>query len=107
MMASQDLLKVREMIQDTSGKTASVTFRKRTGKKEITTRAIRTGVKRGVKGVGQNYNPADHDLITIFDMNRNNGPDKPKGMHINIPLDSILEFKCGDVHFVFEELQKS
>lgn len=99
---SATVSQVRDLLTGTDGKIASVTFRKRsTG--EVTTRRVRTGVKRGVQGVGQSYNPADHDLITIFDMDRDNGPNKPRGRHLNIPLDAILEVKCGDLHYLGKE----
>ena len=97
------MLSIQEMqnlIEETHGKIASVTFVKRSTGEE-TTRRIRTGVKRDVKGVGQNYKPSDHGLVTIFDMDRQ-GKDGKKGGHINIPLDSIMEVKCGKLHYVKE-----
>ncbi len=95
---------IKNLIENTNGKIASITFKKRTGKQEVTTRTIRTGVKRDVIGVGQKYNPSDYDLITIFDMNRDNGPGKERGRHLNIPLDSIIELRCGKIKYTTDKV---
>lgn len=55
-----------ELMKSTNGKMFSVVFTKKDG----STRHMncRTGVKKGVKGVGRNYDPADHALFPVYDM---------------------------------------
>jgi hypothetical protein len=50
-----------------SGRVFSVTFVKRTNG-EIRDMNCRGGVSKGVSGVGRYYDPADHNLISVFDM---------------------------------------
>lgn len=101
MRTTHDIAEAQKAIQDTKGKIASVTFIKRSTKEKVT-RRVRTGVKRDVKGVGQSYDPASKGLFTIFDMEHDNGPGKPKGRHKNIPLDAIEKVICGDLQYTPE-----
>lgn len=94
---THDIAEARRAIDGTKGKIARVTFVKRSTGEERTIRA-RTGVKRDVKGVGQNYDPLTRGLFTVFDMDAENRQDPTKrGQHKNIPLDGITEIICGDL----------
>jgi hypothetical protein len=55
-----------EMIRHSNGKLFSVTFVKR---KDGSRRRMtaRTGVRKGVTGEGQKFNPADHDLLVVHE----------------------------------------
>lgn len=62
-------------------------------KKDGTRRAMicRLGVTKGVKGVGMSYNPADHNIITVFDMRKN--------AFRSIPADRLLCFKMDGIKY--------
>jgi|CXWL01.1.fsa_nt_gi hypothetical protein len=52
----------------TAGSTIfTVNFTKRSNK-ELRTMNCRMGVKKGVKGVGLNYDPKDHRLLPVYDV---------------------------------------
>lgn len=72
----------KELIDSTQGKFFSVIFTKRSG--GIREMVARTGVKKGVKGIGLKYNPADYSLVSVFDVNN--------GFRM-IPLDGIHQIK--------------
>lgn len=61
-------LQAKELIKASKGKI----FTARNIKKDGTVRAMngRLNVRKGVKGVGMKYNPDDYNMITIFDMKR-------------------------------------
>lgn len=75
------------------GRIVKVRFIKRSNGAERTM-ICRMGVKKGVSGEGQRYDPETRNLITVFEM-------KP-GQHRTIPTDSILELKSGHDHFIWE-----
>jgi len=52
-----------------SGRVFGVTFVKRTNG-EIREMNCRGGVRKGVTGEGMKYDPADHKLITVYDMQK-------------------------------------
>ena len=58
----------KDMIQNSKGKI----FTARNKKKDGTDRAMncRLHVSKGVKGVGLRYNPAEYNMVTVFDMKR-------------------------------------
>jgi hypothetical protein len=58
------------LIRRSKGKFFGVTFVKKNG--EVREMNARLGVKKGVTGAGMKYNPAEHDLITAFDVAKNN-----------------------------------
>ena len=67
-----------------NGKVVGLGFIKRsTGK--LRTGAFRRGVVKGITGEGLKFNPKEHDLITLYDMNA-------KGYR-NVPLDSVTFIK--------------
>jgi hypothetical protein len=59
-----------KLIKASGGKTFGVTFTKKNGEERKMN--ARLGVKKGVTGVGMKYNPAEHNLITAFDMHKEN-----------------------------------
>lgn len=55
------------MIRNSGGKLFSVTFEKRNKPGVIRRLTGRVGVRKDVKGVGQKFNPADHNLLTVYE----------------------------------------
>ena len=51
----------------------------------------RRGVSQNVNGVGQRYDPHEHDLVCVYDMQREG--------HRMIPLDAILSIKMFGVEY--------
>jgi hypothetical protein len=68
------------------GRLFTVTFRKRTTG-ELRVMRARLGMKKGLTGRGQSYNPADYNLITAREAG---------GGYRNIPLDAIISLKVPD-----------
>lgn len=55
-----------ELMQKTNGKIFSAVFIKGNGDDRHIT--CRLGVSKGVKGIGRNYDPAEHNLFPVYDM---------------------------------------
>ena len=70
----------------TKGRIFRVTFNKRTTGEERTM-VCRFGVKKGITGTGQKFEPEDRGLLTVFDVQKN-------GFRM-IPLEGIKEFKIA------------
>lgn len=78
------------------GKVFSVKFVKRsTG--EVRQMRCRLNVNKGVKGVGPNYNPSEHNLIRVYVMPGDEGydPNNPSKNYRSIPVENIKEIRCG------------
>jgi len=58
----------KKIIYDTKYKIFNVEFIKKDGTHRLMN--ARLEVKKGVKGVGLNFDPAQHNLITAFDMRK-------------------------------------
>ena len=58
----------KKIIYDTKSKIFNVEFIKKDGTHRLMT--ARLQVKKGVKGVGLNFDPSEHNLITAFDMRK-------------------------------------
>ena len=58
-----------KMIRDSKGKIFGVTFVKRTTG-DTRNMSARLGVSKGVTGEGQKYDPESKQLITVYDMHR-------------------------------------
>ena len=56
--------KALELIRKSKGKYFGVSFYKKNG--ELRAMSARLGVKKGVNGKGQKYNPADFGLLTAY-----------------------------------------
>lgn len=89
----------RSILRATNGQLFSVTFTKRTTGEE---RKIvgRTGVRKGVTGTGLRYNPANRDLLTIWDNGKvpNAQGEKSEG-HKSVPMNDIKEVRAGGAKF--------
>lgn len=73
-----------EFLRSSEGKIISVDFIKRTtGEKR--TMNCRFGVKKGITGAGMKYDPLEHGLIPVFDMQK-------KAFRM-INLDTVLEIR--------------
>ncbi len=64
-------MEVKEFIKKTNGRFFSATFVRSTTTKsgtagDVVTRIFRTGVRKGVKGVGMSFDPEDKGLIVLW-----------------------------------------
>lgn len=82
-----------KMILATNGKIFGVRFQKRTDNK-IRTMSARLGVKKGLTGAGQKYDPKAKDLITVFSMDA-------KGYR-SIPLDGLLNVTIDGEDYIVQ-----
>lgn len=101
------------LIRNSSGKVFGVSFVKR-GDGSIRHMRARIGVSRYVNGQGRNYNPANHDLIGVYEFVTNPfTPRNGKGQFVgdgglpmerkgykSIPIDSIYRLKIGGKEYV-------
>lgn len=85
-----DLKKLQAMIR--GGKIFSVEFIKRTdGTKRLM--VARTGVKKHLSGNDTRlWQPADHNLVAVYDMQ--------KRAYRHIPADSILRIRAGGKEYI-------
>lgn len=89
--------KALELIQSTNGKIFSVKFIKRTTG-EPRKMDCRTGVKKGTKGIGRNFDPLSKGLIGVFEMlHINHEPDDKHFRFIN--LDSLIQLKVSGTQY--------
>lgn len=102
-------LTLEQFLENTKGgQLFTVDFVKRTakpGEPSLRTMNCRRGVKKGVKGVGQSYDPAAKNLLTVFDMQKldpsaahNAGKsvdELEKGAFRNINLDALIGLRMG------------
>lgn len=58
----------KKAIYNTNGKIFNVKFVKKDG--TLRSMTCRREVKKGVTGAGMKYNPADYNLITVYDMQK-------------------------------------
>lgn len=77
----------KELIQSTNGKVFSITFVKKNG--EVRRMTARTGVSKYVNGRGLPYNPAEYDLLPVFDFQKKD--------YRMVNLATIQGFKCGKI----------
>jgi hypothetical protein len=84
-----DKEEAKKLISAQGGRVFCVTFTKKDGTERRM--LCRRQVKKGVKGVGMAYNPADYDLVTVFDME--------KAAYRTINLNTITRIcAAGEVH---------
>ena len=81
-----------ELIKNSGGKTFDVSFRKRTGERELRRMNARLGVKKGVKGVGRKFDPEEKGLISVFEM--------PKDQFRFISIESIRSLRIGKKKYI-------
>ena len=91
---------IANIIRSQDGKTVTVTFIRRTDDKKTGAKAGdrrvlngRLGVKKHLKGGELAYNPADYDLLTIFDMQKKD--------YRCIPLDAVESVVASGVTYTF------
>jgi hypothetical protein len=75
---------IRRLLHENGGKIFAIDFTKRTNG-EFRTLVGRFGVAKDLKGEGPNYNPADYDLIRLWDV-ENEG-------YRCVPLDAVHEIR--------------
>lgn len=79
---------VVKFIKETEGKIFSIRFIKRsTG--ELRAMVCRTGVKKHLKGGESAYDPKEHDLIVVYDMQKNGYRSIPKEGIIEVLIDGV------------------
>lgn len=78
-------MNMKQKIEDTRGKFFTVRFIKKDG--SVRKMLARTGVKKGLVGVGR-IKPIAENLVCVYDVVN-------KGYR-TINCDSVLDFKCGD-----------
>ena len=85
-----ELSKLKELVG--GGKIAAVTFIKRSNGEERRM-LCRTGVHKGVKGVGAPYDASSKNLLTVYDME--------KQAFRTIPAENVVEVHARKQHFSF------
>lgn len=103
-MAQAELTLEQFLEKTGGGQLFTVDFVKR-GDGTIRTMNCRRGVKKGVKGTGQSYDPKTKNLLTVYDMqkldpsradNQGKSPeDMEKGAFRNINLDALVGLRMG------------
>jgi hypothetical protein len=82
------LSEARDLIKSAKGKIFSATFVKSNGDIRIMT--ARTGVRKDLNGTGLRYNPVEHNLITVFDMNKRQYRSINIGTLLNLRMNGTL-----------------
>lgn len=79
---------VAQLIRETGGRFFRVSFVKRTNgeRREM---LCRIGVTKHLRGGDRAYEPSEHNLATVFDVQ--------KKAYRSIPLDGLISFRCGKV----------
>lgn len=103
-MAKQEMTLQQFIDHTADGRIFTVDFVKR-GDGSIRTMSARRGVSKGVKGVGQSYDPKAHNLLTVYDMQKmdpkaphNQGKSEDemqKGAFRNINLEALVALRMG------------
>ena len=98
MMKKIDRDTAKRYIYETNGKFFSAVFIKKNGERRLM--ACRTGVYKGVKGVGLSFKPQDKGLMTVFDIH--------KGGHrfINLMTLESLKIRGNEYHINQTENKK-
>lgn len=98
-LSTKNREKVRKIIKATKGKFFLVKFTKRTTG-ELRTMLCRTGVAKFVKGKGMQFDPADKDLVCVWDLQAW-VPEKDSGYRM-INLRTVCEIRFGGITQTFE-----
>lgn len=80
---------VRKRVAALKGRIFSCIFIKRNG--EERKMLCRTGVKKGVKGIGLAFDPIEKGLISVYDMQKKD--------YRFVPIDRILEIKLKGTEY--------
>mgnify|MGYP001587219874 CR=1 FL=1 len=89
--------KAKRLIHNTNGKVFSVCFIKKDGSEREMN--CRLGVKKHLKGGKLRYNPADYDLLTVFDMQKRD--------YRMIQLKSLCWVTVGGKSFIVDHFSRS
>ena len=87
-------LQAKQLINDNLNTIFSVEFTKKNGENRLM--IARLGVRKNVKGIGQNFNPDDFNLITAFDMQKDN--------FRMINCNSLISLKIRGTKYKIEDL---
>jgi hypothetical protein len=109
-------LTLKEFIEQTNdGRTFTVEFVKR-GDGSLRVMNCRRGVKKGVKGVGMAYNPADYALLNVYDMQKmdpnaahNQGKtqdEMEKGAFRMVNLEQLVALRMGGKKYTWDNAEK-
>lgn len=83
----------RELFNNHRGEFFSVRFIKKNG--EVRDMRARTGVKKGLKGVGLSFSPRDYGLLPVYDL------DKQEYRFVN--LNTLIEAHVAGERYVFHD----
>ena len=72
----------------------TVVFRKRTGDREVRTMNCRVGVKKYLAGGPPAYDPEEHDLMWVYDVQKT-----PPDGYRSINLRGLMELRLGGVTY--------
>jgi hypothetical protein len=92
-----------DLIRKSGGKLFSVQFRKRRDG-SLRRMTARTGVRKGVTGEGQTFNPADHDLLTVHEFVTDPARERGRVRNLetqwrSVPIEGIQTLKLGGKTF--------
>lgn len=91
-MLSVNQTKAQDLIRKTKGRVFTAVFTKTDGTKRKMN--CRVGVVKNLNGSGLPYNPADHNLITVFDMHAKD--------YRTICLDRLIALQINGKFYVVE-----
>jgi hypothetical protein len=86
---------VQDIILGSGGRFLTVCFRKRTTG-ELREMTCRTGVRKGVKGVGMAFTPEQRNLVVVWDVEK-------RGFRM-ITLDEVIWVRDGKQQFTVDRL---
>ncbi|MAR67506.1 MAG: hypothetical protein CL833_09685 [Crocinitomicaceae bacterium] len=83
---------VIDAFKKADGSLVSITFIKRTTG-EVRKMLARTGVRKGVKGVGLKFNPRNKNLIGVYDFDKVREGADPSKCYRFVPIDAVISMK--------------
>lgn len=83
---------VIDAFKKADGSLVSITFVKRTTG-EVRKMLARTGVRKGVKGVGLKFNPRNKNLIGVYDFDKVREGADPSKCYRFVPIDAVISMK--------------
>ena len=86
-------IEIAKKILNSKGKMFSVIFNKKDGtKREMT---ARLNVKKGVTGKGRNFEPKEHELISVYEMVRDSKGVMRDGQFRFVSIKGLISAKVG------------
>ena len=83
---------VIDAFKKADGSLVSITFVKRTTG-DVRKMLARTGVRKGVKGVGLKFNPRNKSLIGVYDFDKVREGADPHKCYRFVPIDAVISMK--------------